>query len=176
MLHYIIIERPISSSLCKLCWWDRVCESAIEVWSSSGPSGKMWCDVQNGSRVKVLYLGKPGNCFNCWGGQSLTQRGRGHCTTSCLSFVHLCQIPPPSVYFKLLQTKKGNTALIKTGERGHIETARILLDHGADMDYQNKVKFFNAYWLIPQQVWIILLWLWHINYFCHCRRVNQLCF
>jgi disulfide bond formation protein DsbB len=38
---YCTIERPISSSLCKLCWYDRVCESAIEIWSSSGPTSKI---------------------------------------------------------------------------------------------------------------------------------------
>ena len=35
---------------------------------------------------------------------------------------------------------KGNTALIKACELGHVETARVLLDHGAAVDYQNKVK------------------------------------
>ena len=38
---------------------------------------------------------------------------------------------------------KGNTALIKACELGHVETARALLDHGAAVDYQNKVfKFY----------------------------------
>ena len=44
--------------MCKLCWWDRVCESASEVWSSSGPTSKMWCTEMDGSRVGVFCLGK----------------------------------------------------------------------------------------------------------------------
>jgi ankyrin repeat protein len=33
----------------------------------------------------------------------------------------------------------GNTPLIMTCQCGHVETARVLLDHGAVVDYQNKV-------------------------------------
>ena len=57
------------------------------------------------------------------------------------------------VFFsKLLQTNNGNTALIKACEHGHIETARVLLDHGAVVDYQNKVKFFYTHWMIPTSI------------------------
>ena len=39
----------------------------------------------------------------------------------------------------LLQDKWGNTALSRACACGHVETARVLLDHGANVDYQNKV-------------------------------------
>ena len=38
-----------------------------------------------------------------------------------------------------IQDEWGNTALSLACEGGHVETARILLDHGANVDYQNKV-------------------------------------
>ena len=38
-----------------------------------------------------------------------------------------------------MQTNKGNSARIKACERGHIETARALLDHGANVAHQDKV-------------------------------------
>ncbi len=44
------------------------------------------------------------------------------------------------VFSKLMQDGDGNTALIMTCERGCVETARVLLDHGANVDYRNKVK------------------------------------
>jgi ankyrin repeat protein len=44
------------------------------------------------------------------------------------------------VFSKLMQDVYGNTALINACQHGHVETARVLLDHGAVTDYQNKVK------------------------------------
>ena len=37
------------------------------------------------------------------------------------------------------QDERGNTALIEACENGHVGTARVLLDHGAVVNYQNKV-------------------------------------
>ena len=37
------------------------------------------------------------------------------------------------------QDEWGNTALMEACRGGHVETARILLDHGANVDYQNGV-------------------------------------
>ena len=41
---------------------------------------------------------------------------------------------------KHIQDESGNTALIKACYGGHVETARVLLDHGADVDHQNNVS------------------------------------
>ena len=49
-----------------------------------------------------------------------------------LIIVHTC-------VFKLMQDEDGDTALIKACRHGHIETARVLLDHGAIVNYKNKV-------------------------------------
>ena len=38
-----------------------------------------------------------------------------------------------------MQSMNGNTGLIKACGCGHIETAKVLLEHGAVVDYQNKV-------------------------------------
>ena len=43
------------------------------------------------------------------------------------------------------QNKYGDTALIKACQGGHVETARVLLDHGANVDYQNKVKKYRTW-------------------------------
>ena len=43
------------------------------------------------------------------------------------------------VFSKLMQDEDGDTALIEACAGGHVETARILLDHGANVDHQNKV-------------------------------------
>ena len=42
-------------------------------------------------------------------------------------------------FLKLMQDKNGDTALIKACEGGHVETVRVLLDHEAIVDQQNKV-------------------------------------
>ena len=41
---------------------------------------------------------------------------------------------------KLIQDKDGDTALIQACRHGHVETARVLLDHGANVDHQNNVS------------------------------------
>jgi ankyrin repeat protein len=41
---------------------------------------------------------------------------------------------------KLMQDVYGYTPLIQACQRGHVETARVLLDHGAATDYRNKVN------------------------------------
>ena len=44
------------------------------------------------------------------------------------------------MFSKLMQDVNGNTALMEACQRGHVETAMVLLDHGAIVDQQNKVK------------------------------------
>ena len=39
-----------------------------------------------------------------------------------------------------MQDKDGSIALIKACEDGYVETARVLLDHGANVDQQNNVS------------------------------------
>ena len=39
-----------------------------------------------------------------------------------------------------MQNDDHNTALIKACEEGHAETARMLLDHGANVNQQNEVR------------------------------------
>ena len=42
---------------------------------------------------------------------------------------------------KLMQNKDaGDTALIQACQCGQVGTARVLLDHGANVDYQNKAR------------------------------------
>jgi ankyrin repeat protein len=47
--------------------------------------------------------------------------------------------------YVFVQDEIGDTALINACQGGHIETARVLLDHGANVDYQNKVFGFYFY-------------------------------
>jgi ankyrin repeat protein len=49
------------------------------------------------------------------------------------------------VFTKFMQDVSGNTPLINACQAGFVETARILLDHGAGTDFKNKVKYFNAH-------------------------------
>jgi ankyrin repeat protein len=58
-----------------------------------------------------------------------------------MCIVHVTQC----VFSNLMQDGNGDTPLIKACQRGHVETARVLLDHGAVVDCQNKVKSFNAH-------------------------------
>ena len=44
------------------------------------------------------------------------------------------------MFSKLMQDENGDTALIKACEGGHFETARVLLDYGANVDQQNIVS------------------------------------
>ena len=43
-----------------------------------------------------------------------------------------------------LQNKFGDTALFGACRGGHAETARILLDYGANVDLKNKVRNYRA--------------------------------
>ena len=42
-----------------------------------------------------------------------------------------------------MQNKYGETALFGACQQGQAETARVLVDHGANVDYKNKVKRKN---------------------------------
>ena len=44
------------------------------------------------------------------------------------------------MFSKFIQDMIGNTALIRACQGGHVETARVLLDHGAVVDHQNNVS------------------------------------
>ena len=44
------------------------------------------------------------------------------------------------VFSKLMQDNDGNIALIQACRCGHVETARILLDYGTNIDHQNNVS------------------------------------
>ena len=41
---------------------------------------------------------------------------------------------------KLIQGDDSGTALIQACRHGHVETATVLLDHGAHVDYRDEVK------------------------------------
>ena len=43
---------------------------------------------------------------------------------------------------QLMQDEFGETALIAASHQGHLSTAALLLDHGADVNKQNKVRLF----------------------------------
>jgi hypothetical protein len=51
-------------------------------------------------------------------------------------FMHVTQC----VFSKLMQDEDGNTPLIEVCRWGHIKTARVLLDQGANVDLQNNVS------------------------------------
>ena len=56
--------------------------------------------------------------------------------------VHVCVLELVwCVLSKLIQNEDayGDTLLIRACRRGDVKTARVLLDHGASPDYQNKV-------------------------------------
>ena len=44
-----------------------------------------------------------------------------------------------NTYAKFMQDGWGNIPLIGACQEGHAETAQVLLDHGAIVDYQNNV-------------------------------------
>ena len=47
------------------------------------------------------------------------------------------------ITFNNLQDKNGNTALIRASRWGYVEAARVLLDHRANIDHQNKVSVWQ---------------------------------
>ena len=53
-----------------------------------------------------------------------------------LYFVHVTQC----VFSKLMQDEDGNTPLIRACLGGHVETARVLVEHRANVDQQNNVS------------------------------------
>ena len=53
--------------------------------------------------------------------------------------MHTCSLACV-ILSQLMQNEFGNTALIAAVEQGHISTAALLLDHGADVNKQNKVR------------------------------------
>ena len=46
---------------------------------------------------------------------------------------------------QLMQDERGETALFAASGRGHLETATLLLQYGAVVNYQNKVKLLFIY-------------------------------
>ena len=52
--------------------------------------------------------------------------------------MHTCSLACV-VLSQLMQDEFGDTALIAAVDQGHITTAALLLDHGADVNKQNKV-------------------------------------
>ena len=55
-----------------------------------------------------------------------------------IHYVHLFIIHV--VLSQLMQNEFGDTALIAASEQGHIKCATVLLKHGADVNYQRKVR------------------------------------
>ena len=53
--------------------------------------------------------------------------------------MHTCSLACV-VLSQLMQDEFGNTALIAASQEGHLSTAALLLDHGADVNKQNKVR------------------------------------
>ena len=53
--------------------------------------------------------------------------------------MHTCSLTCV-VLSQLMQDEFGETALIAAINKGHLSTAALLLDHGADVNKQNKVR------------------------------------
>ena len=51
-------------------------------------------------------------------------------------FAHVTQY----VFSKLMQDESGDTPLIRACQGGHVETARVLIEHRANVDQQNNVS------------------------------------
>ena len=60
----------------------------------------------------------------------------------------------------IIQDKQGDTALIVTCHNGHPDIARVLIDHGAMINYHNKVRLIAIKFIA--QLLIILLSDWEI--------------
>ena len=58
------------------------------------------------------------------------------------------ELPPTTscVFFNPLQGERGNVALIMACQYGDIEGAMVLLDHGADINYQDEVYKTNIFY------------------------------
>ena len=99
-----------------------------------------WC----GSTITlcVSLIPRPSHVFQRFTRKTLKNMKRlGYETIVCIHydlehFVHGTQC----MFSKLVQDESGTTALIQACERGHVETARVLLDHGANVDHQNNVS------------------------------------
>ena len=69
-------------------------------------------------------------------------------------------------YFDLnSQEDDGNTALCVAYENGQAETARVLLNHGATLDYQNKVytNMWSWYCLLVSKVKCSYISEWSVS-------------
>ena len=53
--------------------------------------------------------------------------------------MHTCSLACV-VLSQLMQDEFGETALVAAVNQGHLTTAALLLDHGADVNKQNKVR------------------------------------
>ena len=56
-----------------------------------------------------------------------------------VAFIHTCSLACV-VLSQLMQDEDGETALIAASAKGHLTTAALLLDHGADVNKQRKVR------------------------------------
>ena len=56
-----------------------------------------------------------------------------------VAFMHTCSLACV-VLSQLMQDEHGETALIAAVNQGCLSTAALLLDHGADVNKQNKVR------------------------------------
>ena len=52
-----------------------------------------------------------------------------------------------------MQNEYGDAALIGACQGGHVETARVLLDYGANVDLQNNVRKNNTLLLLNTVLW-----------------------
>ena len=67
-------------------------------------------------------------------------------------------------YIVIMQDKLGETALITAAGRGHTSTCRVLLDHGANIDLQNKVIYQSSY--INMHFFVIYITTIYIRSIC----------
>ena len=63
-----------------------------------------------------------------------------HAPFSAPDCVYVLEHGTQCVFSKFMQDEDGNTALIQACRRGHVETARVLLNHGTNVDHQNNVS------------------------------------
>ena len=55
-----------------------------------------------------------------------------------------------------MQDKYGHTALIGACSAGHVTTAALLIEKGATMDYQNKVRLLYIITMVTLIEWQIM--------------------